>query len=422
MVLMKFYPSFGGAEKQALLLSSSLIRSGERVTVVTGRWDPAWTKQDTIRGVPVRRTWCWGRKRRSLGRAGVWIYGIGTIFEIWKLRKHFDILHVHQANEAAFFAVLACRLLGKRILIKVANSGETSDYNQLVKSRGGTLARRFWDVISDADCFVCINDLIPKELVSRNVQPEKLVKIPNGVEILPPPGNSAAATPKMDAFMETALAPDRVTVIFVGKLYFQKGVDTLLEAWKLVERDHPGKSQLLILGDGPRKGELAGTALEAGFFDSGSVIFSRGWIETIDPFHEIADLLVLPSRSEGMPNVVLEAMSNGVPVVVSKIPGCTNLVVDGEIGVIVEPENPRSLAEGLSRLISDETMRRTMGQKAREAARKNYDIKKVASEYRNIYSRFRNSREGFIGLESEFDEPGRQIESSLEGIRIEDNR
>ncbi len=393
MVLVKFYPMYGGAERQAYLLSRTLINSGEQVIVVTGRWNPEWPKNEKIGGISVRRTWCWGGKRKGLGRIGVWIYGLATIFEIWKLRRSIDILHVHQANEAAFFSVIARRLFGKRILIKVANSGVSSDYNQLINSRGEALGKRFWSVISDADCFVCINELIPDELISRNVLPEKLVRIPNGVEVEKPdapPGQP----PKINDFLESNPDSDRITIVFIGKLFHQKGVDILLDAWERIERKHPGRIQLLILGDGPLRTELVRKARTAGFLDSGSVIFSTRWIHSTDPFYEIADLLVLPSRSEGMPNVVLEAMSRGLPVVVTRIPGCMNLIVDGKTGVVVEPEHPDSLAEGLSKLISDENLRKTLGDNAQSTAREKYDIRKIASEYRKLYSALRNSDPG----------------------------
>jgi len=245
MVLSKFYPWYGGAEKQALILSESLIEHVARVTVITPRWRNGWAPEEHIGNVPVKRTWCHGRRRRGMGRIGVWAFGLGLIFELVRSRKKYDVIHVHQAGEAAFFSVIAGKLLGKPVIVKTANSGDSGDFKQLLKRRGTRIGESFWKVITDADLFACINNLIPGELADLGVDPTRFVRIPNGVKIRRSNGDSRISTEDLEDELDGFLNMKLVTVTFIGKLYYQKGVDILIlgpETWRLLLAWGPGWS------------------------------------------------------------------------------------------------------------------------------------------------------------------------------------
>ena len=128
-----------------------------------------------------------------------------------------------------------------------------------------------------------------------------------------------------------------VQLLFVGRISVVKGLDYLLKALRLLEKEHNTYNwRLDIIGDGPAKGALSGLAQSLGMADK---VRFQGWMprEEIARAYPRADLFILPSLDEGMPNALLEAMASGLASVVTRVPGSSELVDDGEEGVVVAP-------------------------------------------------------------------------------------
>ena len=152
--------------------------------------------------------------------------------------------------------------------------------------------------------------------------------------------------------------PGQPSVLFVGVLERYKNVDGLAEAWRAVAARVPG-AQLRIVGDGPMR----------------SVVESLGvrWDRHLAPAEVAAALddatvLVLPSRSEGMGRVLVEAFCRGRGVVASRVGGIRDLVADGESGLLVEPGSTRALADALVRVVTDGALATRLGRGAAAAA------------------------------------------------------
>lgn len=134
-------------------------------------------------------------------------------------------------------------------------------------------------------------------------------------------------------------------VLFVGRLINKKGVDILLEAFARVVQNVP--SQLLIAGDGPERTKLEEQAARLRVNDR---VHFVGFQQPKDlpRFYCAADLFVLPSRTEPWGVVVMEALASGLPVVVSNLVGCyPDVINDDQVGRVVAPEDPHSLAEAM---------------------------------------------------------------------------
>jgi glycosyltransferase involved in cell wall biosynthesis len=152
--------------------------------------------------------------------------------------------------------------------------------------------------------------------------------------------------------------PDAPVVLFVGVLERYKGVDVLAEAWPRVAAEVPG-AVLRIVGDGP----LAGTVEPLGArWDR------RLSSEEVACALDEASLLVLPSRSEGLPRIVIEAFCRGRAVVGTAAGGIPDIVEDGVSGLIVPPEDPAALAGALVRALGDRALLERLGAGARASA------------------------------------------------------
>ena len=152
--------------------------------------------------------------------------------------------------------------------------------------------------------------------------------------------------------------PERPSVLFVGVLERYKNVDGLAQAWRTVAARLPG-AQLRIVGDGPLRGAVRSLGVR--------------WDPKLAPAEVAAALdeatvLVLPSRSEGMGRVLVEAFCRGRGVVATRVGGIRDLVADGESGLLVEPGSTPALADALVRVLSDAELAQRLGKGAATAA------------------------------------------------------
>lgn len=153
------------------------------------------------------------------------------------------------------------------------------------------------------------------------------------------------------------------SVLHVGKLIAQKAHDVLLHAWAQVVKDHPGW-QLDLVGDGPLLDDMKALCVKLGIEDS---THWHGWCSDVERFYQTSSIFVLPSRFEGTPNALMEAMSYSMPCIISdQTGGGLDFVEQEKSGLIVKADQPQQLAEAMKRLIEDETLQLKLKTAARE--------------------------------------------------------
>ncbi len=143
-------------------------------------------------------------------------------------------------------------------------------------------------------------------------------------------------------------------VLAVGRLSPEKGMDVLLDAFShLVQLQ--GSVHLLLVGDGPERSALEKQVL---LLKLEGIVHFVGYTATPGDYVKVANVLVLPSRSEGIPNVILEAMAMQLPVVATKVGGVPEIIDDGINGLIVAPEDPNELAKAINVVLSDDDLKK----------------------------------------------------------------
>ncbi|MFE5487468.1 glycosyltransferase family 4 protein [Streptomyces sp. NPDC056527] len=166
-------------------------------------------------------------------------------------------------------------------------------------------------------------------------------------------------------------------VVCVGRLCRQKGQDMLLDAWPAVLAEVP-TARLVLVGDGPEGERLRAAAPD-------SVRFA-GAVDDTAPWYRAADLVVLPSRWEGMALAPLEAMASGRPVVVSDVDGARESLPPGhEPLCLVPPEDPAALAAAVGRLLGGPELRRTLGREAHEHVLSRFDVRRTGAAVADVY-------------------------------------
>jgi glycosyltransferase involved in cell wall biosynthesis len=289
------------------------------------------------------------------------------------LRDHrIQIAHL-QGFGSLTFGRLAARMLGIPVVAHVhANHvAETRGYPWFVG-----VADRLLAPLTDR-CIAVSSATVEFAVARQGFRREGIDVWPNPVDLSafrpPMPAQRAAVRADLD------VPPDAVLVVCLGRLDYVKGVDILAEAWPSVARQAPD-ARLLIVGDGPLRETVRGALETARALDSARLLGYRGDVAAI---LGAADLLVMPSRSEGSPLAALEALATGIPVVGSRVGGMPELIDDGENGLLVEPD-AAALAGALTTVARDAKLRERLAAGARPSVRSR-DLADYAERLEGLY-------------------------------------
>ena len=214
----------------------------------------------------------------------------------------------------------------------------------------------------------------------------RLACIPSGIAAEAPPAADRAAVRA-----EFGWPADAPLAIFAGRLAPQKGVDDLLTALDLLQHVRPDL-RTLIVGDGPLRGRLEETARAFRLLDGAGFARFAGHRNDVPRLLAAADLLVLPSLYEGLPNVVLEAMQLGKPVVATAAPGTTEAVADGETGLLVPVRTPTDLAEAIRTVVGDPDLAHRLGEAGRARVEAEFRAEVMVQRFADLYEQLARSK------------------------------
>jgi glycosyltransferase involved in cell wall biosynthesis len=383
MVLTSFYPIRGGAENQARLQGAELVRRGHNVTVVTWRRDHRLPVREIVDGVTVHRVPAF--RRRRLGPP------ISAALMVAALARRIvtsDVVVAHQVNAPAHLGAVIAWAARKPMIAKVAVSPEMpgTELNQLRSPGLGGLARRA-AIRFLAGHVVAVAMTGDIEAGLRHLGFRRIVRIPNGVcdagipdrsrlraELLPPLG-----------------VPTRAKLVVAsGRLTWQKGFDRLLRAWALGSQGGEDRFAVLM-GSGQDRERLQSMARELGI--SATIRFVSAHPRQAREYLAAADAVVIPSRYEGMSNVLLEAMAAAVPIVSTPVSGSVDLIRDGYNGRIVPHEDPSALISAIDDLLCDPG---DMGERGRETVLAACRLEHVVDLYERLFSCVRGLPPGVL--------------------------
>jgi glycosyltransferase involved in cell wall biosynthesis len=175
-----------------------------------------------------------------------------------------------------------------------------------------------------------------------------------------------------------------------ARLSPEKGFSYLINAAELICPKHPDAG-IVIFGQGPLKEQLTAQIEAARLQDR---VILAGFRNDLDRWTPMLDLFVLPSFSEGLPNVVLEAFAAGVPVVATAVDGTPEVVDEGVSGYLVPPGDAAALAGRIGELLADDGLRRRMGQRGRERVQREFTFAAQAEQYQQLFEELQERRTG----------------------------
>lgn len=209
-----------------------------------------------------------------------------------------------------------------------------------------------------------------RELAIRSAIPAPRVRVIH---------NACLERPKVAAVLGGVAAP---VIGVIARLSREKGVDVALRTHARVLMKHPA-AKMIIAGIGPEQPKLAGLARTLRVEDS---IEWLGYQPDISAVFARLMVLLLPSRSEGLPNVVLEAMAHGVPVVAAAVGGVSEVVLSGRTGLLVTPDDEVSMAAGVMELLEDAGLRRRLAERAQHDVKERFSADGRAGKLAALYA------------------------------------
>jgi glycosyltransferase involved in cell wall biosynthesis len=227
---------------------------------------------------------------------------------------------------------------------------------------------------------VCVSDGQRRRLVQLGVHAERMWVVHNAIQT--PDAIADAADIRSRVIKQFGLRDDSILCVTAGRLSPEKGHKDLIRAISLMGK-RAAKCCFLICGDGPCRAPLEEQVHALNLDDQ---IRFAGFRRDIQDIFQAMDMLILPSHSEGLPNVVLEAFSYGKAVVATSVGGVPELVEDGKNGILVPSENPKALADAIVQFMEDPVRRESLGEAARSATRLRFNFDDQTQKLEAIYT------------------------------------
>ena len=358
-VLIPGLDRIAGAEQQTMQIAKGLRRRGWRVTMVALSGDGEQAAKDLRdNGVGFLSL----EMRKGLADARGWIR-----FNRWLWRERPDVVHAH-LPQAAWLARWSRAFAPMSVMIDTVHTSSTGKTGRKL----GYLLSRWWP-----DRVTAVSRAAAQSHIGAwMVREQDLTVLPNGIDV-----DSWRPDAEVRAQVRRAMElTDDFLWLAVGRLEAVKDYPTLLQAMTFV----PQQARLVILGDGPLRGELMRLASQLGLQQR---VHFLGFQADVRRWMQAADAFVLASRYEGLPMVLLEAGACGLPSVATAVAGTREVVINGETGWLACADGPDALAAVVSRMMRMPAAERyAMGQRARRSIIERFSMENVLNRWERLYA------------------------------------
>jgi glycosyltransferase involved in cell wall biosynthesis/peptidoglycan/xylan/chitin deacetylase (PgdA/CDA1 family) len=339
----------GGTQQQMIELLKRIDRTRFRVHPVCFHDDGPWTGRVSELGDPIARFPIHGFRQAATARQL-------AAFARWCRDHSIAVVHTWELYSNIFGLTGAAMA---RVPVRIGSR----------RGLGGPAGPRRLQRASyrAATAMVANSQAAAAQLRAEGVPDTKVAVIPNGIEL--------------SRFVEHTYAtrPRRITA--VACLREEKRIDVLIAAAPRILERHP-HAEFVVVGDGRCRAELEALARSTGVFERFQFLGHR---DDVPRLLTEADIFVLPSESEAFPNVIIEAMAAGLPVVASRVGGIPELVSDGITGRLVPAANRQALADGLLDLLDHPDRAELFGRNARRRIEETYSFERMVEQFEWLY-------------------------------------
>lgn len=373
MLISYLHPVFTGDGIFLLNLGRLLSRQGYKVSFVTAR-HTASPIVDSIDQMQVVRLPTFGSKKLK-----TFIFALEMLLLFPLLIRKVRIVQCQTDLIIALPAMLWGRLLGKKTIFR---------FTLMTPQPLGILRRKLWHMLFVlSNQIICLSPFMEQWAIDRGVSASKITVIPQGTNhiVFKP----TKLNEKINLRNDLGLPIQDLLVTFVGGIIPRKGVDLLLEAWKLVSVEYP-TAQLLLVGpiyiDNPELAEFYQRLKDKiGKSQLQRKVHFIGMVDNVVDYLRASDIFVLPSIREGLPSTLLEAMSCGLPCIITSFLGYSEYIARNSEEIIVVPRDADALSQAIINLLKSQELRMKLGAKARKRIEAKFSINIILQRYVNLF-------------------------------------
>lgn len=383
MVVSAYYPEGFGGGRQCRTLIQALHGIFSFYVLATSFEPKRFSKKNLDGKTRIFRVRVWNNRALSI------LFSIPqTLWVFLKIVRRIQIVHCHGITSRNLMVILLAKLTGKKVIQKFTSLDWDDPVSLQQRWRKNFFSR---EILAQADYFVGPSGVFAESFQNSFLKNKKIAVIPNGVDL---ERFQPLRTPSQKEELKRKLCLDPYSKIFlfVGFFSREKGFEDLCEVWREMKEETKKDLQLVLIG--ATKGKYFEIEKEAvrtikREFKNDIETSRMIWIEDTDQiecFYQAADIFILPSHREGLPNSLLEAMACGLPVVATRLAGIVDFVIeDGKNGLLFEAGDRRDLKKKIAELLKNPLLAETLGKEACQTIRNRYDIKRIARQYQDLY-------------------------------------
>ena len=314
---------------------------------------------------------------------------ISDLRALWRLvrffrRNRFDVVHV-STPKASLLAAMAARLTGNGAILFMQRR---IVYELSTGLKRWIYERMDWLTCAMADMVVPVSRQIGEYLVARGLCPRSKIQMvgigsSNGIDTDGFSPSAVRPSAAMATRISLALHPTAPTLLFLGRICSEKGIDYLPAIFDRVRTRHP-RVQMVVAGPDNERDPIGEDVARR--LTSDPAIRRLGFVENAPPLFAAADVFVFPSRFEGLGNVLLEAAAMELCAVAFRRPGMEEAIADGVSGILVADGDTDALADAVSRLLDDREARSALGRAARRRVIALFDRSRIFAGIRDLLS------------------------------------
>jgi len=361
--------SAGGVGKVTYSLACELAKRGNKVFVFTN----SSSCKDEIRSYKNLTVICFGKTFR-IGNTD---FSIKLLYG--SLRYKLDIANAHSGTMSLLAATIYS-MIKKRPLV-FSHHGDPMIYGSIFRRILITLYNSIVlpNILRYANTIVALSKSVVNASNILKKFKSKIKIIPNAVSF---EENDVSYTKEEAKHILEIPSTDKI-ILFVGALVERKAPHILLKAMRRIVKEVPTSKAFFV---GPPMGNMSKYEKMARDFGVADHVVFKGFVskEELQLYYKAADVFVLPSLSEGIPIALLDALSNGVPVVVSNLEQYNEIIIDNFNGLLAKKGDPKDFAKKIIHLLSDEKTRKVIGQNAKTSI-KLLRWSEVAKKYERLY-------------------------------------
>lgn len=360
----------GGIQTHTWELAKSLVAIGHKVSILNGGPFRSKTNTKAIEGISVIQTpYFPGRYIKPISLiAEEFSFNWAALFWVRKNHFQFDIIHAQGRSGylLSFYSRIKSRLINTvHGLIDIEN--QDKKWYHLNNSIHHTFTKRIEDrLYNNATGLVAVSNALKEELFERRDVKKHVHVISNGVNSL--------------SFEGTVPNTHQSKFLFIGRLHPVKGITKLVEKMHLANES----IQLDIIGNGGEREKIEKLIVLKGLQNRVRLLgeYSNEKIHSVLPYYTA---LVLPSKYETQGIVLLEANSEGIPVIASDIPAIRETIVHGENGILCSKNRPEEFIQAMNHLAANREVGKAMGLKGKIKVESDYSWKKIAEKTESLY-------------------------------------